>query len=205
MRDAPRCTGVVLAGGAGMRFGGAPKGLRTIGGRRVLDRVLDALKEVTDARLLVANDPAAATWVAGVTVAGDVLAARGSLVGIHAALVHAGTPVLVVAWDMPFVSPTLLSALRIRGEAAACAVVPRGPHGIEPCCAYYVPADAAVAERQVASGELRLSAFLAALPAVRYLDGEELAATGDPAALFLNVNDATDLAAAERLAARGVV
>lgn len=204
MRPPPRpaCTGVVLAGGASSRFGGAPKGLHPVAGRRVLDRVLDALRAVTDAQLIVANDPTARDWAPGVRVARDVLPARGSLVGIHAALVHAASPVLVVAWDMPFVTPALLDALRRRGENEAAAVVPSGPHGVEPCCAYYVPACIPVAERQVAAGELRLSAFLAALPAVVRLEGAELAAAGDPASMFLNVNDAADLAAAERLAAR---
>lgn len=196
------CTGVVLAGGASARFGGAPKGLHPVGGRRVLDRVLDALRATTDAQLLVSNDPSAPTWVPDLPVVRDVLAARGSLVGIHAALAHSGTSVLVVAWDMPFVTPALLGALRARGEDSLGAVVPRGPRGIEPCCAYYVQDDAGIAERQVASGELRLSAFLAALPRVGMLEGDALAASGDPERLFLNVNDAADLSAAERLATR---
>lgn len=204
MRPPPRpaCTGVVLAGGASRRFVGAPKGLQPIAGRRVLDRVLDALRAATDTQLIVANDASAASWAPGIRVAGDVLPARGSLVGIHAALVHAASAVVVVAWDMPFVTAALVDALRRRGEAAGCAVVPRGPRGLEPCCAYYVPACAPVAERQIASGELRLSAFLDALPAVIRLEGDELAAAGDPEALFLNVNAPGDLAAAERLAAR---
>lgn len=196
------CTGVVLAGGASARFGGAPKGLQPVGGRRVLDRVLDALRPMTEAQLLVSNDPSAPGWMPDIPVVHDVLPARGSLVGIHAALAHSGTPVLVVAWDMPFVTPALLGALRARGEDSLGAVVPRGPQGIEPCCAYYVQDDAAIAERQIASGELRLSAFLAALPRVTMLEGEALAAAGDPERLFLNVNDAGALAAAERLATR---
>lgn len=196
------CTGVVLAGGASARFGGAPKGLHVVGGRRVLDRVLDALRATTEAQLIVANDPSAPEWAPGVPVVRDLLATRGSLVGIHAALAHCGTPVLVVAWDMPFVTPALLDALRRRGEAAEGAVVPRGPRGIEPCCAYYVPDDARVAARQIDAGELRLSDFLAALPQVSMIEGVELAAVGDPERLFLNVNDAADLADAERLAAR---
>jgi molybdenum cofactor guanylyltransferase len=98
-----RCTGVILAGGGASRFGGRPKGLERVGGARIIDRVAGALQPVTDDLLLIANDPLAAEWRAGLRVAGDVLQNVGSVAGIHAALVHAGGPALVVAWDMPFV------------------------------------------------------------------------------------------------------
>ena len=40
------CTGAILAGGLGTRLGGARKGLLTVGGRRILDRVAEALGAV---------------------------------------------------------------------------------------------------------------------------------------------------------------
>ncbi len=192
----------MLAGGANSRFGGTAKGLLEIGGRRVIDRVYDALRAVTDAQLIVANDPAAHSWLPDVPVVADVLtsAVRGSLVGIHSALSHAQTPVLVVAWDMPFVTTDLLRELRMRGERARAAVVPSGDAGIEGCCAYYRPEDLTAAARQIERGEMRLSEFVAALPAAVRLQGADLSRFGSPATLFLNINDAGDLAAA-RLAA----
>ncbi len=193
---------MVLAGGASSRFGGTAKGLLEVGGRRVIDRVYDALRAATEAQFLVANDPAATSWLPGVPVVSDVFSAsaRGSLVGIHAALAHANGAVLVVAWDMPFVTADLLRELRARGERSGTAVVPRGVVGIEGCCAYYRPEALDAASRLLARGELRLSEFVAALPAVGHLEGAELARFGAPARLFLNINDAGDLAAA-RLAA----
>ncbi len=197
------CTGVVLAGGANRRFGGELKGLLEIGGRRVLDRVLDALRPVTDSQLVIANDPRAEQWAPGVRVERDLFARAASLVGIHAGLAHAATAVLVVAWDMPFVSSDLLRALRGLGEARGthCAVVPAGQEsfGAQACCAYY-PSDAlAVAERQIAAGELRLSAFVAALPCVVRVGADELRRFGDPHMLFMNLNDPDAVAVARRL------
>src|SRR5207249_1929320 len=55
--------GAVLAGGAARRYGGRPKGLVELGGRRILDRVLDVVAAVTgDAPLLGGNAPDAACW-----------------------------------------------------------------------------------------------------------------------------------------------
>ena len=48
--------GVVLAGGASTRFG-APKGLATVGGARIIDRVAAALREATPLLRLAANAP----------------------------------------------------------------------------------------------------------------------------------------------------
>src|SRR6266566_84376 len=55
--------GAILAGGAASRYGGAPKGLVTVAGRRILDRVVDAVQAVTGALpLLIANAPGASAW-----------------------------------------------------------------------------------------------------------------------------------------------
>src|SRR5947199_3348696 len=55
--------GAVLAGGAARRYGGRPKGLVELGGRRILDRVVDAVSGVTGAPpLLVANAPDGPVW-----------------------------------------------------------------------------------------------------------------------------------------------
>lgn len=116
------CTGVVLAGGAASRYGGLPKGLERVAGRRIIDRVADALRDVTDDLLLVANDPAAADWLPGIRVQQDLVPNAGGLGGIHAALHAARTPVLIVAWDMPFVPAALLARLRELGRSADVAV-----------------------------------------------------------------------------------
>ena len=202
--SAPRCTGAILAGGGATRLGGARKGLLEVGGERIVDRVDAALAAVADELLLVANDPDAAAWLPGVAVAADLRPGQGSLGGVHAALARAPGGALVVAWDMPFVSPALLARLRALGEAggaAVDAVVPRRPTGLrEPLCAYYAPSCLATVERQLDAGERRLTALLDALR-VRDLEGAALAEHGDPDVLFANVNTPDDLARAVARAA----
>ena len=198
-----RCTGVILAGGTASRYGGRPKGLERVAGRRVIDRVADALRAASDELLLIANDPGARDWIADVPVASDVRTACGSLGGIHAAIVRAGSPVLVVAWDMPFVPSELLRALRRAGATADAALPESGSRrGLEPLCAFYTPACVPAIERRLDSGDLRVISFFDDVRVER-LPEEEVRRFGDPAMMFMNVNTPDDLELAERYAADG--
>jgi molybdopterin-guanine dinucleotide biosynthesis protein A len=197
---APHCSGVVLAGGESARFGGAPKGLAVVGGRRVVDRVLDALRVSADECLLITNDSAIRAALPGVLIQADDRPERGSLVGLESALRHSRDGALVCAWDMPFVSPGLFAAMRERGERGALPVIPIGPRGPEPLCAYYPRAALETVERQLEAGELRLSAFITALPASILLETREVAVFGPPSRLFANLNTPEDLARARLLA-----
>ena len=116
--------GAVLAGGAARRYGGRPKGLVELGGRRILDRVVDALAAVTGAPpLLDANAPEGPGWRPDLRTVPDVRVDCGSLGGIYTAVASGVGPVLCVAWDMPFVTPDLLRAL-VEGSAGSDAFLP---------------------------------------------------------------------------------
>lgn len=192
-----RCVGVILAGGGATRFGGQPKGLQVVDGARIIDRVADALRDATDELLLVANDSDAASWLAGVRTAGDVRTGVGALGGLHAALAHAaGSAVLVVAWDMPYVVPGLLRVLRALGEAGADAAVAESEtsgRGVEPLCAWYGPACLAAIERRLDADDRRVVGFFEDVRVAR-LAAADVARWGDPARIFWNVNSPADLA-----------
>jgi len=200
-----KCTGVILAGGGATRFGGAPKGLERIGGERIIDRVRAALSAVTDELLLVANAPDADRWLAGVRRVRDVRSGAGALGGLHAALTHAGTAILIVAWDMPFIPSALLGALRARGEGAAAtseglldAVLPESDgsrRGVEPLCAWYAPSCLAPIEASLDRDDLRVIGFHNAAKIGR-MTIEVVRTFGDPARIFSNVNTRDDLALA---------
>ena len=202
----PHCTGVILAGGGATRYGGLPKGLERVGGERIVDRVARALRAVTDELLLIANDPGAAHWLSGVRVETDVRAGEGALGGLHAALTHAEGDVVLVAWDMPFVSGALLGAMRARGERGAGsgedgadAVLPESDgsrRGVEPLCAWYSARCLPAVTAALDAGDRRVIAFHDAVRTVRFgLD--EVRGFGDPARLFANVNTPEELAWAE--------
>ncbi len=196
-------TGAIVAGGANERFGGEPKGLRRVGGIRIIDRVASAIRAVTPEIVLVANAPDADQWLAGVPVHRDVRSERGSVVGLHTAIasIPADGIAVVVAWDMPFVSAGLLSLLARRVREGASAAIPESPAGPEPFCAAYDPACLADIERAIARGDFRMSSVVGALPNASRVAGAELRSFGDPARLFFNVNTPADLEKAERMTA----
>ena len=193
-------TGAVLAGGAAARDGGRPQGLVHVGGRRIIDRVAEALASATEPPLLlVANDPEAGAWLPGARVAADVRPGLGGLGGIHAALVAAGGPVLVVAWDMPFVPAALLVELRrVGGGAGVDVAVPESDsrRGVEPLCAYYGAACTAAIERCMDAGDQRVISFYDDVRVER-LAADAVSRFGDPAVMFMNVNTPEDLTLAE--------
>jgi molybdopterin-guanine dinucleotide biosynthesis protein A len=192
-------TGAIIAGGPATRFGGTAKGLERVGGERIIDRVAVALSSAADALMIVANDESAKDWIPGVPVVHDVLDVRSSLTGIHAALTAARSDVIVVAWDMPFVSSELLLALRARLEADVDAVVPWTTAGPEGMCAAYASGSLAAIDQLARSGAYRLSDVIAGLHHVR-IDGSALTRFGDPAVIFSNVNSPEDLARARSIA-----
>ena len=152
----------------------------------------------SDGQLVVANDVRAATWFPGLRVAADAEPGLGPLAGLRTAL-HAadGSGVLVVAWDMPFVTTALLATMRSMGERGASAVVPVGERGEhpEPLCAYYAPGALTACEHLLALGERRAIALFETLPGAVTLKGAELAALGDPTHLLRSVDTPEDLAA----------
>ena len=193
-----RCVGALLAGGAARRFRGMPKGLALVDGLRIADRVLSALRGATERQIVVANDSRAAHWFPGMRIVADAEGGLGPLHGLRTALAAAeGEPVLVVAWDMPFVTSALLSALRTRGESGAPAVVPAAgnPRRAEPLCAFYGAAALATCEALLARGERRAAALHESLAGARTLAGAELSSLGDPSRLLLSVDTLEDLSA----------
>jgi molybdopterin-guanine dinucleotide biosynthesis protein A len=190
--------GVILAGGGATRFEGRPKGLELVGGRRILDRVAETLVEALGSPpLLVANAPEAAAWRPDLELVADDRKGLGALGGILTAVVKGPAPVVVVAWDMPFLSAPLLRALAAGLETAdACLPSSGGPRGLEPLCAAYGPACRAAIERSLDEGDLRAIGFHRFLR-VGILPIESVAGLVDPALAFFNVNTANDLAEAE--------
>lgn len=192
--------GAILAGGSATRFGGRPKGLERVGGTRILDHLVDVFVEALgEPPLLVANDPGAAAWRPDLSVLPDVHPGVGALGGLLSAVAAGPGPVVCVAWDMPFVPPALLRLLAA-GLADADAVLPTsgGRRGVEPMCAGYGPACRMAIEAAIAAGDLRAIAFHSAIRTC-ILPAETVAAFGDPAVLFFNVNSPADLTQADTL------
>jgi len=191
----------ILAGGAASRFDGAPKGLELIGGDRILDKVIQPLRNATgELPLLIANAANAADWHPDLEVVGDAIRNCGSLGGLYTALTISEGPVLIVAWDMPFVPTEIFEALISRFEGHdACVPESGGPNlGLEPLCAVYGPNCVDPVRKQLVDEDFRMSAFFDSVDMARLPLGE-VEKHGDPETIFFNVNTPKDLKKAEEL------
>jgi molybdopterin-guanine dinucleotide biosynthesis protein A len=150
--------------------------------------------------VIIAGVPEAAKWIPGARVIPDTWHLQGSLVGIHTALSYAQKPVLVVAWDMPFMTTSLFDLLLSRAKRSPYATLPEGRSGVEPFCAVYSPACLPIIEAGLAADDLKLARMIERLPSYERVPLADVARIGDPDKLFFNVNTLEDLATAERLA-----
>lgn len=201
--DAP--LGVILAGGENRRYG-APKALATVGGERIVDRAIRAMRDAAVRVVLVANDRPTYE-VLGLPMRPDARPGLGSLGGIYTAVLWAADEgyagALVAACDMPFLSSGLLRAL-IRDAGPDEAVVPesRSKRGMEPLCAYYGVGCREAIERALERGERAIISFFPEVR-VRRVPAEVVTRFGDPERLFWNVNTSEDRERAERWAREG--
>jgi molybdopterin-guanine dinucleotide biosynthesis protein A len=190
--------GVLLAGGEARRFDGIPKGLATVDGIRIADRVLTVLRGATDTQIVISNEEAAAEWFPSQPVFSDAQYGMGPLAGLETALRAAGgASVLVVAWDMPFVTTPLLRGMRALGETGAPAVVPEHGEGrvLEPLCAYYSADTLDLCSSLLERGERSARSLVEALPSAIRIPERVLAEHGDPDRLFLSVDTQAQLEA----------
>ena len=203
----PQPLGAVIAGGRSSRYG-EPKALSRIGGRRLIDRVVDALSVATSDIVLIANDPVLAA-VSGLPSRPDALEGLGALGGIHAALCWARElrrpGVLAVACDMPFLEPALLIDIlgTARERMMPDVVLPEseGRRGVEPLCAYYGTRCVAAIERAASQGDRRMIGFHDQVSVVRVpLDVVKRYPHADR--IFFNVNTTADRDLAERVLSR---
>ena len=187
-----------MAGGQARRFDGFPKGLAIVEEERIADRALAALRGASDELLIVANDSRAASWFPGHVVVSDKVPGLGPLAGLETALrAAAGSAIIVVAWDMPFVETPLLRGMRALREIGADAVVPEhgDPPTLEPLCACYAGSALAVASELLRAGERRAVALIDALPNVMRIPERVLVEHGDPERFFMSVDDLDQLEA----------
>src|SRR3954471_24155582 len=114
--------GLLLAGGLSRRMGGGDKALRALGGRTLLDHVIDRIRPQVAGIILNANgDPARFAGFGLPVIADTVPEFPGPLAGILAGLDWAATNRPQVAWvlspaaDCPFLPLDLVARLHRAG------------------------------------------------------------------------------------------
>ncbi len=211
----PEFSASVLAGGQSRRMG-RDKAFMPVGGRWLIERVLDTLSQVSDDLLIVTNTPEPYAGF-GVRIVGDVYPGTGALGGIFTAIQAARHPyTFVVACDMPFLNADLLRYMAVLAPAYDV-VVPRlasdgrdraadpkstaKERELHPLHAIYAKTCLEPIERALREDDLRTIAFHSHVR-VCYVEQEEIDVF-DPQHLSLfNVNTPNELALAEAMVAK---
>jgi molybdopterin-guanine dinucleotide biosynthesis protein A len=174
---------------------GTDKAFLEFRGQTLLERALATARGVCDEVVIVGD---AARFAGYGPVVEDVYPGCGPLGGIHAALLSSPAESnVMLAVDMPFVSPELLAfVLSAASDSDASIVVPRASRGFQPLCAVYRREFAPVAEDALRAGKYKIDALFSAVR-VRVIEEEELTRSGFAERLFANVNTPEDLKAAQ--------
>lgn len=198
-------SGVIIAGGRSTRFGESDKATAALSGTPMVRRVADRLQSVVDE--LVVNcrenqrsaiEGALSGYPLAVRYALDEQQDRGPVAGIRNGLAAVDAEyAAVVACDMPFVEPAVLSLLfeRARGHDGA---VPRLDEWFQTTQAVYRAESMCDAcEQALTEGNPRVVAPLETIEYV-VVDGEDIEAVGSTRSFEnLNTREEFERAAAE--------
>jgi molybdopterin-guanine dinucleotide biosynthesis protein A len=186
-------SGVILAGGKSIRMG-QNKAVMEIGGKRLIDRLVEGLAEIFPEVLIIANVPGLYDSL-GVKVVPDLIPEKGSLGGIYTATATASHPwAFVMACDMPFFNPGLIRYLATLTQD--CDVVIPYTDDWEPLHALYAKTCLPFMERMIYAGRLKIVRFFPHVR-VRRVDREELSSYDPHGYSFFNMNTPEEFARAE--------
>jgi molybdopterin-guanine dinucleotide biosynthesis protein A len=194
------CTGVILSGGLNTRFGGQNKALSKVGGKAIIDRLLDVFSGLFDEIVLVTNHPQAfLKW--DLTIVTDIFDQRSSLTGIHTGLFYASNPyAFFSACDAPFLKKELVEVLLDQIEQKMDIIMPKTPAGFEPLCAIYSKRCLKPAADHINANKLKIQwAFRS--NRIKYVPETLLRGVDPELRSFFNVNTPEDLAKAEAMVA----
>jgi len=191
--------GIVLAGGQSRRLGVDKARLTLHGERTLLESTIEVLQAVCDELVVVSDapgryadlDPAAREVI-------DVVRGRGPMGGLHAGLLSVEAAfALLVACDMPFLSPGLVAYMAGLPRDYE-ALVPRVEGRWQPTLAIYGRVCLPRIERLLEEGRNSLSELVSCLD-TRQLTEDELR-RHDPQGLSLfNLNEPEDIESARAL------
>lgn len=176
--------GAILVGGKSRRMG-CDKVLLPLGGKPLVERVINALRPLF-VRTVLVGDRHERFASYGLPVYADICPGS-ALGGLYTALVRAGTPhVFVSACDMPWPGSRLIAHLCSLKDGYDV-VVPRTAAGFEPLFAVYGAGCLPAMERMLRDGNFRIYDLYPDVR-TRYVEEGELAGLVAPARTFVNIN-----------------
>ncbi len=182
-------------------MGGEAKALMELGGKRIIERIVDVLGPVLPDLLIVTNTPELYAFL-GLPMVPDVFPDHGSLGGIYSGVKAAkGAAAFTVACDMPFLKAEVVR-LVVSHAGEADVVIPKVGDQYETLHALYAKACLPHMEAALKAKRFKVVGFF---PDVEVLEIPEadVARLADPHVCFMNVNTPDELAHARSLLEAG--
>ena len=178
-------TGIVLSGGESRRMG-LDKAFLKVDGMPMIEHVLRALRSVVSRIIIVTNSPDAyASYEVEVVI--DACDKRGSLVGIYSGLLRSNDEYnVIVACDMPFLNPRLLSYMTGLADKYDI-ILPKVGDFVEPLHAVYHKRLIPIMEDHINRDQLQIRSIFAGRR-IRYVTEEEIDRFDSERRSFVNLN-----------------
>ncbi len=193
-----KVAGVIIAGGRSSRMGGQEKIFTEIGGRPILDRIVDRLAHQVDRLAINANGDATRFRSSGLTIFPDLPDdAETPLAGLHAAFhwakAHGFEALLTVPSDAPFLPRDLVAKLAAGKKETAIAASGGQVH-------YLTGLWPVVLSRSI-DDAIRDTRMFRMQDWAKFADALPVEWPVQPYDPFFNVNTPADVAKAEKIAA----
>ncbi len=187
MENKDLITGIILAGGKSSRMG-FDKGLASMNGKKMIEHVYESLIQVVDKVIIISNT--SSYDYLNLPVYEDIFKNKGPVGGIYTGLFHSTTEKnLIVACDMPFVTPQLLTYL-LEHTGNNQIVVPSVNDTLEPLCGYY--------KKEILE-QLQELIEMEVLPVHRVIEFfDHLTLTINDSTVFTNINKSEDIEQIEK-------
>ena len=189
---------VILAGGAARRMGGGDKTLLPLGGKPILQHILDRLSPQCAPILLNANGDASRFQAFGLGVYADAVDGylgplAGILTGLDAVALHHRdiTHLISIAGDTPFIPQNLVEKMRLLADRENIVRASSNGRAHAVCALWPLSIRADLRDQLVNQDVRKIDRFTANYAVVDC----DFAGIPDP---FFNINSPTDQAEAER-------
>ena len=193
-------TGIILAGGRSRRLG-QDKAVQSVGGIRIIDRVITKLSRVVESLTVVIDREERAGELEideKVEFIVDCYPDSGSLGGLYSGLKASTTTwSLLVACDMPFISGSLIQYMRSKLETGSSdVVIPNFQGRLQTTHALYRNTCLGHIEERLKQRSLRMDGYFSDVEVCTLQEEDFLYIEGSKESFF-NVNTPTDLQMAQ--------
>jgi molybdopterin-guanine dinucleotide biosynthesis protein A len=183
-------TCAILAGGKSRRMG-RDKATMPVGGKALVKRVYDVVKDVFEEVFIISTRHKSIDGI-DAPIVGDIIPIQSPVVGLVSALLHSqNSYVFILACDLPFI--TRRSIEYILSEAGGeDLIIPRTKGGYEPLYALYGKSCIPAFFRLIERNKLKVTEALPYLT-TKVLPGEHPCFMNRGRSVFMNVNALQDL------------